>query len=101
MLIRHTWIYIAGFVSAVSVNMSAHSVIRLLSALVLLSYAYGAISESKLCEHLLQMECTGKADISVCGSDGQLYQNSCFFGQAVCKGLDKTLRPVASENCPS
>uniref|UniRef100_K1PYZ2 Uncharacterized protein n=1 Tax=Magallana gigas TaxID=29159 RepID=K1PYZ2_MAGGI len=89
--------------------MSAHSVIRLLSALVLLSYAYGAISESKLCEHLLQMECTGKADISVCGSDGQLYQNRyyskeaalCFFGQAVCKGLDKTLRPVASENCPS
>lgn len=38
MLIRHTWIYIAGFVSAVSVNMSAHSVIRLLSVLVLLSY---------------------------------------------------------------
>lgn len=31
-------LHIAGFVSAVSVNMSAHSVIRLLSALVLLSY---------------------------------------------------------------
>lgn len=39
------------------------------------TFASRAITESKLCEHLLKMDCARKGDNSICGSDGKIYQN--------------------------
>ncbi|XP_061162393.1 turripeptide Gsg9.2-like [Saccostrea echinata] len=78
--------------------------LRLTIVLVLLVHVTvnaNSMLESKLCQYLMKIDCATKADNPVCGSDGKLYSNSCFFGQAVCSGLDPGLRPIGTENCMS
>ncbi|XP_048762141.2 SPARC-related modular calcium-binding protein 2-like [Ostrea edulis] len=57
------------------------------------------ITKSKLCEVMMKMDCKESTEKPVCGSDGKVYQNSCFFGQAVCSISDPGLRLTGGKNC--
>ncbi|XP_045179426.2 agrin-like [Mercenaria mercenaria] len=63
----------------------------------------GAITDpTQLCNELMALDCKvtyikGEKDETVCGTNGQTYNNFCYYGQARCR--DKTIRVAFQGPC--